>query len=192
MQIVGADCIVCGKRIRFAPEADGCPDCEVVFHKACLSVANLCPQCSGDYAEALQARSEKLAEQKTHELESGRRIVLYCSGAMIGLNLITMGEMFWLGDTVAVAQAFVQTVLLVAACLALYSGFRLARVWLSLALSIAVLILIGQVVEAVETNDLPLLGATGVFLVIYVTILAYVALSTRVTRFMDSYQQRSN
>jgi hypothetical protein len=189
MQIVGANCNVCDRKISFAPDAGECPDCEVIFHKNCLEDPQRCPKCGADYSQRLRAHLDIANKQSVADVEGGRRIILVCGVALVGLQLMVTLSRLFEGTSGAVLDA-VRLTLLLLAFLFLYLGFRWARLWLTIVLGLAVLTSVGGTIKGIRTADMPLLITGGLLSVVYGAIFVYVAFSPRVTRYIESFPRR--
>jgi hypothetical protein len=72
VQVTGRSCARCEEKLVSATGGEGCAACDLVFHRKCLEVPTVCPECSTPFAEAERA-VEREAMQARGVTDAGAR-----------------------------------------------------------------------------------------------------------------------
>lgn len=147
MQIVGRECVACGRSVLEVGDADGCGPCDLVMCTDCLDGTARCPSCQEPFGEARGMEVVVELKAATTQLVRGRQQLIAVAVTLIGSILLV----FAMGGSGA--GVVTQMVVVGLLTLQMFRGAPWAR-WGVVALSV----LVGVLNLA---NALRLLGVEG-------------------------------
>jgi hypothetical protein len=157
VQLVGSPCSVCGERIVFAPDADGCVVCGTVFHKECVKGGEACPSCGRNVLSEARKREIESAEFSATAKNWGRRAVTFICVGIVVLQSIAL-VFAWARGQVSPRDG-IQLIIVVALAGAVFFGQGWARVYLGIACVVGALAS-ARIAWVAAANGAALLGLT--------------------------------
>jgi hypothetical protein len=136
----------------------------------------------------LASRSREVSEKRTSDTASGRRLIISWGVALVVLQVLAFVGVYLEGDIRGAGMSFTRIVVLSAAFVALYYGYKWARVWISIGLALAALTSLGALVKYIQLENLALAAAACLLLAVYAVAFFYFALSERITLHMNSWR----
>jgi len=136
----------------------------------------------------LASRSKEVAEKRTSDTASGRRLIIGWGVALVALQALALVGAYLEGDIRGASMSLIRVVVLCVAFVAMYGGYRWARAWISISLALTALMSLSALVKYIQQPNLALAAAAGLLLAVYTAAFFYFALSERITLHMNSWR----
>jgi len=142
MQIVGRDCVACGRSVDKVGDADGCGPCDLVVCTDCLDGTSRCPSCHEPFQEARDLGVAVETRAARAHLARGRQQLIAVAVTLIGsiVLIFAMG-----GSTVGVLT--IQLIVVSLLTLQMFCGAPWARFFV---VAMTVLFGLGNLYNAVR------------------------------------------